>query len=75
MLNSNNTHTYLQPIREAIPEILALARRIRGEDNSVKVSKNYIEKTSHGKAVAGDSILHVVKFTVKSGRDYAFWGQ
>ncbi len=121
----DHNHTYRQAVREDIPEIQALARRIWeeaysdilskeqigymlekmyscevlnkelsdgvvwdmildngnpcgylsysfGEDNSVKLSKIYIEKLSRGKAITGDSVRRVVQYAVENGRDYVF---
>ena len=42
------------------------------DDNSVKLSKIYIEKESRGKAITGDSIRRVVEYAVKNCRDNVF---
>ena len=42
------------------------------DDNSVKLSKIYIEKASRGKAIAGDSIRRVVEYAGKNCRDKVF---
>lgn len=42
------------------------------EGNSVKLSKIYIEKSSRGKAIAGDSVRRVVRYAVNNGRDCVF---
>ncbi len=42
------------------------------EDNSVKLSKIYIEKAARGKAIAGDSIRRVVEYAVNNCRDKVF---
>ncbi len=43
-----------------------------GEDNSVKISKIYIEKDFRGKTIAGDSIRRVVQYAARKGNYYVF---
>jgi ribosomal protein S18 acetylase RimI-like enzyme len=42
------------------------------EDNSVKLSKIYIEKDFRGKSIAADSLNRVVRYAAKNGKDYVF---
>ncbi len=42
------------------------------EDNSVKLSKIYIEKDSRGTSIAADSLSHVKQYAARNGKDYVF---
>jgi ribosomal protein S18 acetylase RimI-like enzyme len=42
------------------------------EDNSVKLSKIYIDKGFRGKSIASDAIKRVIRYAVLNGKDYIF---
>jgi diamine N-acetyltransferase len=42
------------------------------EDNSVKLSKIYIEKGSRGKAIAADAVNRILQYAKRNGRHYVF---